>query len=212
MENQTSEKRKCYVCKEYKPVDEFAKCKRRGFQTKCKECSRELNRQWFKKNQNKINSLARERREIEKRKRLSDAKSNILQFPVGNKGYRTEDYAKLVDFNNRLCLLTESEIGYLAGIFDGEGCISRVDNHGSKGGFMIRTLIYNTSLELMKWIDFALNTNSRQVIRNGLKPIYVLSLSGYRAILFLQFIVPHLRVKRELANTVMVEFKEAANG
>lgn len=84
-----------------------------------------------------------------------------------------------------------TELAYIAGIFDGEGCV-HIDN-----ALKLRINISNNNTAVLKWIKclfggavyiYATRKNNAQYI-----------ISGRSAIAMLKAILPYLRIKREKA-------------
>ncbi|HEX6537523.1 MAG TPA: hypothetical protein VF041_23275 [Gemmatimonadaceae bacterium] len=101
--------------------------------------------------------------------------------------------------------LTQVEIGYLAGIIDGEGTIS-VMYYQSKTGrapsLTCRLSIGNTNLDLLRWVESVcggkihLNTNVRM---QRAKLYYNWALLGRPALDTIALVEPHLKIKRQQA-------------
>lgn len=103
--------------------------------------------------------------------------------------------------------LPETEKAYLAGIIDGEGCIT-INRYLQKGRAPIYrpfVQITNTSPALKKWLNerFPERTYWRTVTRQGWKDIYRWMLSGNRQVMvFCREISPYLIIKKEQAELV----------
>ena len=103
--------------------------------------------------------------------------------------------------------LSETEKAYLAGIVDGEGCITmnRYIKRGAVPVYRLFVEIANTSPALKKWLDerFPEKTYWRTGVRQGWKDIYRWSLSGNRQVMvFCREITPYLVIKKEQAELV----------
>ena len=106
--------------------------------------------------------------------------------------------------------LSETEKGYLAGIIDGEGCIS-MNRHIKKGAAPVYRLfvqISNTSPALKKWLDehFPKKTywwKTTHFKRQQWRDCYHWILSGNRQVMvFCREIAPYLVIKKEQAELV----------
>src|SRR5439155_2573915 len=98
--------------------------------------------------------------------------------------------------------LKDTERAYLAGILDGEGCISiqrRTHLGPHKPIYALYVGIYNTSPALKAWLDSRLPGIAiyRHDRRNGRKPCFHWMLSGNRrVIVFLREIAPYLVINK----------------
>ena len=203
--------KKCSVCKIEKTENNFNKCQTRpdGLQTACKECSGKMNKLWYLNNKKKHQLLVKEWRSKNRITCLKNSKNNVLKFPLGLKGYRNEDYCELLKFEHNLNNLKIEEIGYLAGLFDGEGCISKVLNKKSKHGYVIRAIIYNTNKDVMEWLSHILEVDYyKPTKRQGCKEIYVWRVVGYKCQLFLARVLPYLKIKHNMALEMINKFSE----
>jgi len=102
---------------------------------------------------------------------------------------------------------SDVEVGYISGILDGEGAIM-LHKYKWKGGVNIypQIQIANTSQELIKWLRGSMNIGKIKVKRqrSHYKPLYILYIFKQKDIeQFLEFILPFLRVKRDLAKKVL---------
>jgi len=103
--------------------------------------------------------------------------------------------------------LSETEKAYLAGIIDGEGCIT-INRYVKKGAAPVYrpfVEIASTSPALKAWLDerFPEKTYWRKKTRPGWKDIYHWILSGNRQVMvFCREIAPYLVIKREQAELV----------
>ena len=103
--------------------------------------------------------------------------------------------------------LSETDKAYLAGIIDGEGCITinRYIKKGTAPVYRPFVEIANTSPALKKWLDerFPERIYWRTGIRHGWRDIYRWTLSGNRQVMvFCREIAPYLVIKREQAELV----------
>lgn len=79
--------------------------------------------------------------------------------------------------SNRLAL-TEVELGYIAGLIDGEGTIGI----SMDPNFRLHLIITNTSMDLMNWLSLKLESKYRQLSRasrpSSHKDVYQITLYG----------------------------------
>lgn len=101
------------------------------------------------------------------------------------------------------------QLGYIAGIIDGEGHIgikTAFDKKKSKNvSHAVRVVIVNTNVRLMEWFTsrFGGSIACSKERRADWKPRYSWQLHGRRAEVFLDAILPFLVVKREQAEVVL---------
>lgn len=100
-------------------------------------------------------------------------------------------------------LLTETEAAYIAGIFDGEGCVSLWLRR--KRTVAVSVMITNTDANLINWLHEKLGGNVWTRTRTGkYKTVYRWDVRGGRsAIEFLSRIRPYLIVKAKQADIAM---------
>lgn len=102
--------------------------------------------------------------------------------------------------------LSDLELGYIAGIIDGEGCISINKQHHktTRVGLFSRTLtleVQNTNLSLLEWIQERLGGNIRVMPVVGNRKIaYRISWSAANASNILKIILKYLIVKKQQAS------------
>lgn len=101
--------------------------------------------------------------------------------------------------------LTTAEVGYLAGLVDGEGCISILRMQMKRGKrtylhFALQIRIANTQIRLVEWIRdrvggklYAQTYVTR--IRGNRKQAWHWHLGGYEASAFLRLVRPYLVIK-----------------
>lgn len=91
---------------------------------------------------------------------------------------------------------------YVAGIFDGEGCI---DFYKSRKQILCRVTITNTNLELLERIQasFGGAIEQKTTRKEHWKPSYQLRFGCTQAVNFIDKILPYLIVKREQAITLI---------
>lgn len=101
--------------------------------------------------------------------------------------------------------LSETELAYLAGLTDGEGCLTFSDN----GTGCIRPLyqIIMTDEAIVRWVGDILGVYTRQFAKHRALPHhkdqFKVRLTGERAVIFLKLIHPYLRVKRPQAEVLI---------
>lgn len=107
--------------------------------------------------------------------------------------------------------LTEAELGYFAGIIDGEGSINVVRTGSATGirgyRYSVRITVVNTDRRLIDWLYAALrergSVSKRPGPKTNHKDSYVLNLRDQVASPVLQALLPHLRLKREQAELAL---------
>lgn len=113
--------------------------------------------------------------------------------------------------------MTDLDASFLAGFFDGEGCVrinSRVASPKSKRlNYQVQVVIGHTNKPILDWIAglFGGNVLPRKSARN-VKQQWFWCVYGDKARTFLQTISPHARIKREeviLALRFLSELKGA---
>jgi hypothetical protein len=98
--------------------------------------------------------------------------------------------------------LSDTDAAYIAGLIDGEGCITYREKYP-------KVSIYNTSKELIEWIQktLGLGTIHLDVRRKGKerwKPCYTYGTSNFHDIYaLLSRVLPYLKIKREKAIDVL---------
>jgi hypothetical protein len=106
--------------------------------------------------------------------------------------------------------LTEFQKGYLAGIIDGEGCISftRSNRQTKKYVYRMQLCIVNTSPQLLSWLNEIfdghchINVHKRQP--NHKRPVWSWTISGpRRTVRFLKEIEPYLVIKKQQVHLLM---------
>jgi len=111
--------------------------------------------------------------------------------------------------------LTEIEQAYIAGFFDGEGCLhiskKMRKNQGKNYCYSLKSVISNTKLEPLKYIKiFFGGSISKQNRKINQKDIYFLQMNIKSTINLLKNIYPYLRIKKEQANVAfkIIEVKK----
>lgn len=92
-------------------------------------------------------------------------------------------------------------VEYVAGLFDGEGCINICTSNPSKGQTRtrLRASIGNTHREVLLLIQSVFGGSIR-VLKGHHKPVYVLHWDGGNAISFLSSVAPYLIIKSDQAS------------
>lgn len=111
----------------------------------------------------------------------------------------------------------ESEVAYIAGLFDGEGNINiyKVERTSSKGPVYDLTIaIYSTNREVIDWLYglFGGYVQTKNHLKNSgykshWKECYSWRLSSNQAQDFLRLVYPYLRIKKSQAD-IAIEFQE----
>jgi len=106
--------------------------------------------------------------------------------------------------------LRKTDLAYIAGIIDGEGCIGIYTRGKGKGMLRVTVVVHNTNEWLCQWLRFShggsVHQDRRFAERNH-KPCWKWSISGKLALVFLQLIFPYLRLKR-LQAEIAIKFLE----
>jgi hypothetical protein len=100
-----------------------------------------------------------------------------------------------------------TEIAYIAGLFDGEGCV-RI-KHANQGGnsYYVIAHITNTNREMLEKVELYFGGNTRIQEKGRNKIVYNWSLSSSEAVDFLKTLSPFLIEKLEQAK-VAIYFHE----
>jgi len=94
--------------------------------------------------------------------------------------------------------MTELERAYLAGLFDGEGCISYFNQTGTP---LLKIVLQMCSQEVVAWIQDIFPGSFREILREGHPICYRWEISKKEALKsFLEMIQPYARVKRKLVS------------
>lgn len=104
--------------------------------------------------------------------------------------------------------LTEVEKSYIAGIVDGEGCISPAirRDRNRKGMIDVRLVIANTSLPLIEWLESRIggHVKPRKRYKTHHRLCYLLVVTGKgRLLAVLETLMPYLIVKKAQAALAM---------
>lgn len=93
--------------------------------------------------------------------------------------------------------LSDTERAYLAGLFDGEGCVNFTQS-GQCKTWVIRAMIRNTDLPVLEYVRLiAGGSIHASRARGRWKPSYCLRWNGAAAVEFLETIEPWARIKAE---------------
>ena len=105
-------------------------------------------------------------------------------------------------------LSTLEDIAYVAGILDGEGCLSLCPNgHQQPDKFCEQIRVSNTDKKLIDWLlktfggKHLKRSNS---LKGKEKPVYNWALYGEKATSFLLIVAPYLKLKKERADILII--------
>lgn len=114
--------------------------------------------------------------------------------------------------------LTEREIGYLAGIIDGEGCLTitktKIKNYVSGFRYIPILFITNTNLEFLQYLKITIGAgsiSSKGEKRSNRKPAFNLQLCANALRLLLPLVVDLLKIKKKQAK-LMIRFLQLTKG
>jgi len=100
--------------------------------------------------------------------------------------------------------LTEAEKGYIAGFLDGEGCITIVHSKSNPSGWL-QVSFTNTNKSVLDWIQK--RTQGKVYLlhkgKGNQKPSYILHTWALQAKNLLKQLLPHLQIKREVAELAL---------
>jgi hypothetical protein len=103
--------------------------------------------------------------------------------------------------------LTDFEIGYIAGIIDGEGSIGAyrsVSILNNKEYINVVVQVSNTDLAMMEWLSSILGGKLYSFkCKGGRKQAYKWSRSGTNVIPVLELVLPHLKIKKRQAELAL---------
>lgn len=127
------------------------------------------------------------------------AKLGIEKTPAGT-------YDSIVETGNFGCpgvhTLTPIELGYVAGLLDGEGCITASVTRQRYTTLCL--CITNTHRGVIDWLHGKLGGGTIQVTENRNKPCFRWTLGNGQAIKeFLRVIAPHLKIKQRQAEIAL---------
>jgi hypothetical protein len=113
-----------------------------------------------------------------------------------------------INFRKPSYLLSDLDLGYIAGFVDGEGCFRFHYDKGSS--YRPEIVIVNTNKEVLKWIKNKIGgrLDSEKRYNNKWKALHRLVVGSIKNVYFLlKKLEPHLKVKRKQAN-LMLKFCE----
>lgn len=102
--------------------------------------------------------------------------------------------------------MTEAEIAYIAGFCDGEACFTpSVYMNGGKPTILACIDIAQTDIEIILWLQERLGGSIKTNVYEGkhIKDCHHLRFWGKDAVRVMELLLPHLRVKRRLAELVI---------
>lgn len=171
------------------PPRSIKRCKD-GFDNWCRSCHCAKSMERYRNNKVEINERKKpywKKRYLAKK---ADRESNRPPNPVG--------------------LLSDVELSYMAGLIDGEGCLTITKLHS--GGVTLSLSIQMTDQGVLNWIATKLGTKcniSRSASKVGprRKPLWKVILTGGRAAMLCSRILPYMKVKHRQA-TIFLRFAE----
>lgn len=100
--------------------------------------------------------------------------------------------------------MTDTDIAYIAGFFDGEGCVTITRNspRGEKRfpTYSLKAQTVQTELSVLQWMQQKFGGSIVVTVKHdGYRTAYRHCLSGDRAAVFIRTILPYLRIKRPQA-------------
>jgi len=116
---------------------------------------------------------------------------------------------KLKKLPMKLGRVARTQIAYLAGFFDGEGCVFiRLDKKklSCRGNSFIGITLSNTDREVLEYFKNVFGGGSRNVVQRYIPSgsiIHQWTITGDRAYLILRAMYPYLRVKKNEAKVAM---------
>ena len=110
--------------------------------------------------------------------------------------------------------MKKTDLAYVAGIFDGEGCVCLRINKGRY--YSLDISVANTNEWLMQWLKFAFGGNfyamqAKTRKAQNWKPCWRWTITGNKGSSFLKLILPYLRLKKPQAE-LAIKFQEARRG
>lgn len=89
-----------------------------------------------------------------------------------------------------------TEVAYIAGFFDGEGCV-RIKRSNQKGNsYHVIAHITNTNKKILKYVESLFGGNTRKQERGINKTIYNWYITSSEAVDFLRMLLPFLQEKK----------------
>lgn len=112
------------------------------------------------------------------------------------------DYRTRIHSINRIKI---SDLMYLAGIFDGEGCITLGKTKNYTETYHLNVNITNTNKDLIDWVLFIVGKGgiSRKPRKANWKQCYAWKINGELAVKFIKKIYPYLKVKKLQADVAI---------
>jgi hypothetical protein len=107
--------------------------------------------------------------------------------------------------------LTKAQLGYIAGVIDGEGSISIIKASGKYHfSYQLRLIVTNTDYRMLKWLKDTIGYGNvaerkRKITQPNWSPVYIYSVTATKAKNLLVTIYPYLVIKREQAD-IAIEF------
>lgn len=114
----------------------------------------------------------------------------------------------------RINIINKSDAIYLAGIFDGEGCVTLGKMENYKTTYCLNVNVTNTNQLLLEWIKETVGKGGvyKKTRENDYwKDNYVWKINGSLAVSFLKVIYPYLKVKR-IQCDIAFKFGETIQG
>lgn len=107
--------------------------------------------------------------------------------------------------------ISNCELAYIAGFFDGEGYVGiarKRQHNGKSDSYVVRTTLTNTDRDVLIWVLNRFGGSIRQARpKPKRQPCFCLHITAKASILFLRKILPFLRIKKGRAN-LAIEFYE----
>lgn len=96
--------------------------------------------------------------------------------------------------------LSDVELAYIAGFFDGEGSVTIGRHNGAESSYSLRISVTNTNREIIDWlVDNLGGSVSNVKLKGNRQQSYLWYLAAVKASDVLYALLPFLRVKREQA-------------
>jgi hypothetical protein len=192
----------CGGCRVEKPTGEFHRHKgmRDGLHRLCKECRAIDHAKGYERHA-PDRQAAREARSVEKV--CARCGETFFVFPahVNSYSYCSMECRRQAPVER----LSRDDLGYLAGIFDGEGSViinlgtTRHRGEGHAPAYQLQVTISNTHRGLMEWIHASLGGSLTAHKFDRALVCHNWKMTDARAGEFLELLLPFLRVKREQA-------------
>ena len=105
--------------------------------------------------------------------------------------------------------MKKTDLAYVAGIIDGEGCIGI---YKTKYRYYLTVAVHMTDEWMVTWLaslfSGSKNTYTHYRKRSNCKPEWAWQIQGKRALVFLELILPYLKLKRPQAE-IAINFQRA---